>query len=93
MDLTKNQAAFLRAAAHGMEPRLSLGKQGVSDGFRAQLETALSREELLKVRLGRHVTADLVALAGDLGACLVQRVGRIAVFYRPLPKPVISLPA
>ncbi|MGE0713584.1 MAG: YhbY family RNA-binding protein [Planctomycetota bacterium] len=93
MDLTKKQLVFLRAAAHPLEPRLSLGKQGVSDGFRAQLEGALEREELIKIRLGRHVDADLAALAAEVRAELVQHVGRMVVLYRPFPAPKLVLPA
>lgn len=92
MQLSTKQQAFLRSKAHPLEATVQLGKQGASEGFRAQLGGALDRDELVKVRLGRHVTLDLAALAGELGAALVAHVGRMAVFYRPAAEPRIALP-
>lgn len=92
MVLTNKQRAFLRSRAHSLEPRLKLGKAGAGDGFRKELEEALSREELVKVRLGRYVSVDLDELAETLGAVLVGQVGRNAVFFRPAAEPKLILP-
>ncbi len=83
--LTTKEISALRSRAHPLEPKLSLGKQGASEGFRRQLDQLLTAEELVKLRLGRHVDVDLRDLAAALGAVLVHKVGRTAVLYRPKP--------
>ncbi len=90
--LSTRQVAFLRSRAHDLEARLQLGKAGSSEAFRAQLGQALARDELVKVRLGKHVEDDLDAVAAALGAVVVQRVGRVAALYRPAEPPRLELP-
>ena len=92
MSLTKKQLSFLRSKAHPLDARLKLGKNGASEGFRRELIDLLAKDELVKVRLGKLVQVDLGALASDLGAALVQTVGRNAVFYKPSAEPVLKLP-
>jgi len=92
LELTTKQVAFLRSKAHALGPLLHVGKEGVGEGLRRELDQALARQELVKVRLGRYVAADLAGLADALGAALVQRVGRMAVFYRPADEPILELP-
>ncbi len=90
--LTTKQRAFLRSRAHALQPRLQLGKAGVSDGFVRELEQALARDELVKVRIGRLVETDLAAVAAKASAELVGSVGRVAIFYRKGAEPAIELP-
>lgn len=90
--LSTKQVAFLRSRAHEMAPLLTLGKQGASETFRRELDQALSRQELVKVRLAKLVEADPQQLAEELQATLVQRIGRTAVFYRPAAEPILRLP-
>ena len=91
--LTAKQRAFLKSKAHAMEPLLQLGKAGATDGFLHELEVALSREELVKIRIGKFVEADLAELAKTAKAELVGEVGRTAILYRAAEEPKLSLPA
>ena len=64
----------------------------------AELDRALSDHELVKVRarVGDRDLRDQILdeLAAQTGAELVQRIGHVALFYRPNPeKPGILLPA
>ncbi|MBX3468556.1 MAG: YhbY family RNA-binding protein [Planctomycetes bacterium] len=91
--LNTKQVSFLRSRAHGLEPQLKLGKHGGTEGLRRELEQALDRHELVKLRLGKFVEVDVEALSGELGAALVQKLGHVAVLYRPADPPRLKLPA
>ncbi len=90
--LSTKQVSFLRSRAHALEPQVKLGKQGDSEGLRKELDRALAQHELVKVRMGKFVELDVQAIAGELGAALVQKLGHTAVLYRPAPEPKLDLP-
>lgn len=96
--LTEPQKKFLRQLAHQLKPVLLVGSAGVSDAVINEAEQALLAHELIKTRVragdreGRD--AAISALASATGAELVQRIGNVAVLYRPHPeKPRIVLPS
>lgn len=90
--LSTKQVSFLRSRAHTLEPQVKLGKAGDTDGLRRELDLALARHELVKVRMGKHVAIDVDALAADLRAALVQKLGHVIVLYRPADEPKLELP-
>jgi RNA-binding protein len=92
MELTKKQLSWLRSQAHPLAPLLQLGKQGANEGFLKQLEEGLERQELVKIRVGKLVDVDMQALAAQVNAVLVQKVGRMAVFFRRAQEPKLELP-
>lgn len=96
--LTDPQKKLLRRLAHELKPVLLVGSAGVSDAVINEAEQALLAHELIKarVRAGDRDARDsaIDALTGSTGAALVQRIGNVAVLYRPHPeKPRIVLPA
>lgn len=90
--LTTKQVSFLRSRAHRLEPQLKLGKQGGTEGLRKELDIALARHELVKVRLGKLIEVDAEALATELKAAIVQKLGHVVVMYRPATEPKLALP-
>ena len=97
MDLTSRQRQHLKSLAHHLKPLIQVGKDGLSDPLRRQIDEALDRHELIKVKLGESSPLDRdaasAALPGSVGAFLVQNIGRVYVLYRPHPdKPRIELP-
>jgi RNA-binding protein len=90
--LSTKQVSFLRSKAQRLEPHLKLGKHGESDTFKKELELALTRHELVKVRMGKLVEVDVDALATTMGAAVVTRLGNVAVLYRPAATPKLELP-
>ncbi len=90
MPLTSKQRAELRAEAHHLAAAVHLGRQGATPALVQSLDDALRTHELVKVQLNR--TADARpkaaanALAGQLGADVVQVIGRTATFYRENPE-------
>jgi RNA-binding protein len=74
-----------------------IGQHGLTAGVTSELDTALSAHELVKVsiRVGDREARDsiLAELAKQCTAELIQRIGNVAVFYRPKKdQPRIVLP-
>ncbi len=98
MQLTEKQRRHLRGLAHLLKPVILIGNAGVSDGVVAETVRALADHELIKVRLPglprEERDAALADLATRTDSALVNRIGHVAILYRPnaeLPK--IVLPA
>jgi RNA-binding protein len=97
MPLTEPQRKHLRRLGHDRKPIVLVGQGGVSPNLVAELDRALTDHELVKLRarVGDRETRDqiLAELAAETGAELVQRIGNVALFYRPNPEqPRILLP-
>ena len=97
-NLTEKQKKHLRGLAHLREPVVMIGQGGLSPAISGELETALGAHELVKVRarVGDRDQRDSIfaELAQQTSSALVQRIGNVAVFYRPRKdKPRIILPA
>ncbi|MCC4619516.1 MULTISPECIES: ribosome assembly RNA-binding protein YhbY [Xanthomonas] len=85
--LTSAQNRFLRGQAHDLKALLQTGGKGVTPAFLAELEEVLERHELIKVKVASEDRETRDALIAELveqtGSALVQRIGHIAILYRP----------
>jgi RNA-binding protein len=95
--LSANQRRHLRSLAHPLRPVIMVGGKGVTDALLAELDGALERHELLKVKVAAEDREARDLLIGELvdssQATLVQRVGNIAtLFRRARENPQIILP-
>jgi RNA-binding protein len=85
--LTSAQSRFLRGQAHGLKAMLQIGGKGLTDSVVAEVDQALEHHELIKVKIAatdrEARDAAIEALATRSGAALVQRIGHVAVLYRP----------
>ncbi|AOD15198.1 ribosome assembly RNA-binding protein YhbY [Xanthomonas fragariae] len=85
--LTSAQNRFLRGQAHDLKAVLQTGGKGVTPAFLAELEEVLERHELIKVKVAaedRETRDTLIAeLIEQTGGALVQRIGHVAILYRP----------
>lgn len=90
MSLTAGQLKTLRRLGHDRKAVVTVGAAWASEPVLAEIDQALSHHELLKVRVraGERAERDaLVALICErTGATLVQRVGHVALLYRPDPE-------
>lgn len=89
MSLTEKQKKHLRKLGHALEPVILTGGAGLTPGVLAELEAALAHHELLKVRV-RAADRDsrdqmIEAMCAHSGAELVQRIGHVALLWRPNP--------
>ena len=95
--LTSAQTRFLRGQAHDLKALLQTGGKGVTPAFLAELDEVLERHELVKVKVAAEDRETRDAMIGEItaqsGAALVQRIGHVAVLYRPsMEKRQIVLP-
>ena len=95
--LSEKQKKYLRGLAHSRQPVVLVGQSGLSPGVTKELDVALASHELVKVRarVGDREERDSVfeQLQAQTTSVLVQRIGNVAVFYRPhKDKPRIILP-
>ncbi|WP_115048762.1 ribosome assembly RNA-binding protein YhbY [Xanthomonas arboricola] len=85
--LTSAQNRFLRGQAHDLKALLQTGGKGVTPAFLAELEDVLERHELIKVKViseDREARDAMIAeLTQQTGSALVQRIGHVAILYRP----------
>jgi RNA-binding protein len=85
--LTNAQTRFLRGQAHGLKAMLQVGGKGVSDTLVEDVVNALEHHELIKVKIAAEDRDARDALIDELvrrsEAALVQRIGHVAVLFRP----------
>jgi RNA-binding protein len=94
--LNEKQKRHLKALAHPRKPVLIVGNAGVTEALLKELDATLEHHELIKVRVNaidrEERDAMIAALCEGSGSLLVQRIGHIAVLYRPAQKPQLILP-
>lgn len=85
--LTSSQTRFLRGQAHDLKALLQIGGKGITPAFLAELNEVLERHELVKVKVGAEDRDTRDAMIAELvqatESALVQRIGHVAVLYRP----------
>ena len=98
MPLSSFQKRYLRGLAHNLGPVVMLGQKGVTPNLISELNVAIDRHELIKVRLSggdkEERTAQIDALTSGSGSELVQTIGHTATLWKrnekepklPLPK-------
>ncbi|MEO6102874.1 MAG: ribosome assembly RNA-binding protein YhbY [Pseudoxanthomonas sp.] len=85
--LTSSQSRFLRGQAHDLKALLQIGAKGLTPAFLTELDAVLEQHELVKIKIGaedREARDSMIAeIVEKSGAGLVQRIGHVAVLYRP----------
>ena len=96
VELSGKQRSYLRALAHHRPVSVQVGAGGVSDAVMSEIDAALARHELLKIRLHEasrvERTRMIAAICRHAGAVAVQHIGKVALIYRPGADPRIRLP-
>jgi RNA-binding protein len=89
LSLSASQKKAFRARGHQLEPVVIVGKDNVTEAVLKAIDAALTTHELIKVKLLNSATVDKSEAADEIcvatEATLVQRVGRVALLYRPRP--------
>lgn len=79
----------LRARAHDLSPVVIVGAAGVTDAVLNEIDRALTAHELVKIRLSgldrAAQDAESTRICLQLAAASVQRIGHVAVIWRPKP--------
>ncbi|MEO7402554.1 MAG: YhbY family RNA-binding protein [Burkholderiales bacterium] len=89
LPLDSSTRRALRAAAHVLSPVIMMGKTGLTEPVAAEIDRALTRHGLLKIRVLSEERERRDALMAEVcervGAGAVQHIGKILVIYRPKP--------
>jgi putative YhbY family RNA-binding protein len=87
--ISRDERLALKARAHHLDPVVLLGAAGLSEAALREIDRALGVHGLIKVRTGAgdrdEREAQFSSIADRLGAARIQQIGRLLVFYRPLP--------
>ena len=96
MSLSDVQIKHLRKLGHEKKPIILVGGNGISDGVVNETDLSLEHHELLKVKVkvgDRDLRDEMIAeLVSRTQSQLVQRIGNIALLYRPAKEPKLVLP-
>ena len=95
--LSNPQKRYLRGLAHDLKPIIMVGAIGPTDTVIAELDAALERHELIKVKFAAEdrETRDawIEQLIEKSSVSLISRIGNVAiVFRRSKDKALIILP-
>ena len=87
--LTPAQRKEHRAEAHHLDPVVMIGNEGLTPAVQKEIDAALNSHGLIKVRVFSDERtsreAMFVALADALSAAPIQHIGKLLVFWRPMP--------
>jgi RNA-binding protein len=87
--LTSAEKKELRGIAQRLKPHLHIGKQGLTATVLSEIETALVKNGLIKIRFDAD-RATLNAYCDDisdkLGCEYIGGVGKVGVFFRDMPE-------
>jgi len=88
--LKGSERKYLRGVAHGYQPMVQIGKEGLTDNVLDAIDHAITAHELIKVKIAAD-RDDREALVPVIEARLdcdcVGTIGRIAILYRQHPDP------
>ena len=81
MKLTNNQKKHLRTLAHDLRPIVMVGQQGLSNAVLAELESTMTKHELLKIKVRADDREEKKKIVNKIlefsQAALVQVIGGV----------------
>ncbi len=95
--LTNNQKKFLRSCGNTLKPVVIIGQHGLSKSVLMELESTMTKHELLKIKIRSESRKDKQKIIDEIinitKAHLIQVIGNVIVIYRVFNKePQIILP-
>ena len=97
MDLSREKQKYLCRLAQKLKPVILVGQNGLTDSVMEELDAALNRHELVKIKIRCEHRKDreqiIKVLSEKSHAFAVQKIGSTLTLFRRNPdKPVITLP-
>ncbi len=89
LPLSSAEKKELRGIAQRLKPHLHIGKQGLSETVLTEVETALTKNGLIKIRFesDRSVIQKYSYTIQEKLSCeCIGRVGKVRVFFRDMPE-------
>lgn len=94
--LSNTQKRFLKGIAHGLNPVILIGANGLTEGLMKELEKSLAHHELLKIKIASAEREDRKEIVETIVKAthsqLVQSIGKVVVIYRQAKEPQLQLP-
>ncbi len=95
--LSNNQKKFLRSMGHSLKPIVMIGQHGLSENVLAELESTMTKHELLKIKIRTDDREQKQQMIDQIikfsQSHLVQVIGNVIVIYRAFDEePQIILP-
>lgn len=87
--LSSTEKKELRGIGQRLKPHVHIGKQGLSESVQSEIETALVKNGLIKIRFeaDRKVIKDYCGTISEkLGCEYVGGVGKVGIFFRDMPE-------
>ena len=88
--LTPASRRELRAKAHHLQPFVTIGQHGLTPAVLHEIDLALLKHELIKVRVFSDARdqreAMLQQVCADMDCAAVQHLGKVLVLWRPNPE-------
>ena len=85
--LDRDTRLQLRAQAHGLEPVVLLGANGLTEAVLKEIDRALTAHELIKIRVPGddrdEREAMYIEMADKLNAARIQMIGKLLVLWPP----------
>lgn len=92
LTLDTAQRKELREQAHHIDPVVMIGNEGLTQAVLKETDVSLSAHGLIKVRVlgdDRQARIQIAQqICEQLGAGLVQHIGKLLVLYRPQPEKI-----
>lgn len=97
MTLSGKQKNYLRGVAHKLNPIVMIGGKGLTKAVIKEIDNALQKHELIKIKLPSNNKTEKVAALAQITTQTqsqpVQLIGRVGVIYRTAEEPKITLPS
>jgi RNA-binding protein len=94
--LSGKQKRYLKGLAQNRKAVVTVGSKGLAESVMTEIDEALTRHELLKIKLPALPREDrerlLASICNATGADQVQSIGRVGILFRAADPPGIDLP-
>lgn len=88
--ITGKQRSYLKGLANSLDPIFQVGKNGITENFIKQVDEALEKREIIKIKVLNNSKLDAKEVASMLAektnAEFVQSIGNKFVLYRESKK-------
>lgn len=96
MRISGKQKRYLKGLAHSRKAVVTIGSKGLVDSVLTEIDEALARHELLKIKLPALSREDreqlLASICNATGSDQVQTIGRVCILFRAADPSRIDLP-
>lgn len=96
MTLSNKQKQHLKGLAHSLKPVVQLGGNGLTEGVLAEIESAISFHELIKVKIPTDDKEEksliMDAIVRETQAIKVQSIGHTLILFKQSDEKKIDLP-